>query len=235
MIDTSGLVRALASLSPRQAKALGLMTSGIFGQHSSGSSSSAALTLSLASRLRARTERLGSTLYRQTWKSKTTPAGRLLPRHVVSVLRTKGSDSTGWPTPSTVNNGKGEDPGAKERRGMKPGLNPADAAALTSWPTPTHRDHRFANAKSFQDRTGTKKGEQLNNAVVHWQPDHPARLTASGDLLTGSGVGMSGGGQLNPALSRWLMGLPAAWDSCGATAMASYRPRRKRSSKATER
>ena len=38
------------------------------------------------------------------------------------------------------------------------------------WPTPAHRDYRCANARSYQQRTGSTKGEQLCNAVVHWRP-----------------------------------------------------------------
>jgi hypothetical protein len=44
--------------------------------------------------------------------------------------------------------------------------------------------------------------------------NQPARLTVSGELLTGCSAGTKNGGQLNPAMSRWLMGLPAAWDEC---------------------
>src|ERR1700757_662972 len=63
-----GPVPALASLSARQVKALGLWTSGISGPLSSTSSQSAALQSSLESKLRAKMQTSGSTLYMLTWK-----------------------------------------------------------------------------------------------------------------------------------------------------------------------
>ena len=78
MIVLYGRAAAPASLSARQAKAAGWMTSGTYGPHGSTSSASAALRSSLGSRLRARMGLRGSTLFRLTWKERVTPSGRTI-------------------------------------------------------------------------------------------------------------------------------------------------------------
>jgi hypothetical protein len=50
-----------------------------------------------------------------------------------------------------------------------------------------------------------------------------AVLLASGPTPTGSPAETARPGQLNPAHSRWLMGLPPAWDACAPTATRSSR------------
>ena len=218
--DESGPEVALASLSARQAAAQGLMTSGTCGPPSTTSSASASLQSSLESRLRARLSTLGSTLYALTWKPWVTPSGRSRSRLRASVRRTSETELTGWPTTRSSDDEKAVRTLEGARREMKRKGSPQDLcqAAMTAWVTPTTRDYKdvgnLANSRMRQDgklRTDTNP-----------------RL-AFGATPTGLPVGTASTGQLNPAHSRWLMGLPPVWDDCAVTAMPSSRKPPKRS------
>ena len=69
------------------------------GHISTGSSESAALTQSLANRLQQQLNSIGSMEYRQTWKQKTTPLGRVYWEHTASVPPISDRDFSGWATP----------------------------------------------------------------------------------------------------------------------------------------
>ena len=94
----SGPDRVLVSLSHRQAKEMGLTTSGTYGRRGSTSSASADLQRSLESRLRQRLDGRGSTLYRMTWKEWVTPSGRRLSRLVASALPISDKGCGSWPS-----------------------------------------------------------------------------------------------------------------------------------------
>lgn len=99
-IEKSGLVAVPANLSPRQAKELGLLTSGICGRHSIGSFESVSLRQSLENKLRVKLAQLGSMLFRLTWKTKAMPSGRLYSQLVASGHRISDKEHGSWPTTS---------------------------------------------------------------------------------------------------------------------------------------
>lgn len=157
----SGPCRAHANLSAQQASVLGLLILDTCGLTPPGSLLSANLQSSLESRLRARVQSLGSTLYKHTWKPWTMPSGVLRFRLRASVPRTSGTGFTGWVTPTTRDH--------KDTGTLKPRIEGLDTvfgnrtdqlgrqAALSGWPTAT------ANHK---DQPETARGlENLGGAV----------------------------------------------------------------------
>ena len=161
---------------------------------------------------------------------------------IIEAARRNGADLAAmtslasWPTPVATELGNTLENYLAMKKNMASGprqaiTHPSLAAQLAWWPTP--QANNADRGGSLQRVENPDRSSDLHDAVLmcsHELPSGPARLTASGELRTGSSAGMGSGGQLNPDHSRWLMGLPAAWGSCGVTAMASLPKRRRKSS-----
>ncbi len=170
---------ARASLTPRQAEKLGILTTGTYGPSGSISSRSAALRLSLANRFRAKTHSLGSTLYKLTWKERDTPLGHSMPALRASVRRTSakgaGSSLSGWITPQV------RDSKMTAHRDRAKGENLDGQVHLSGWPTPQSRDWKSARGKGQDPDKRKEQGHAVNlTAAVNWvrwtTEDGPGKL-----------------------------------------------------------
>lgn len=128
-----------------------------------------------------------------------------------------------WPTP-TANDFKGSGKTVIRKDGKDRTFDRLDYATeqgLAAWPTPRARDNHTEGQG--------KHSPSLPRMVEKVAPPGPIRITASGQMLTGSDAAMESSGQLNPAHSRWLMGFPPEWDDCAVTAMPSSRKQQQNS------
>ena len=235
----SGQEVARASLSAKQAGKMGLLTSGTFGQFSSVSSQSANLTSCLVNRLKEQSSTLGSTLYKMIWKVLVTPRGRSVPLLRASVPRTSGHDSigsgqnnaqratsvdavltvmaqdssvvltaalTGWVTPTTRD--WKDTPGMATSAGKVVRLDqlPRQAAQRAGWPTPTAQDAVRGVKPPRPHDTGVPLTQRVGQMDFGRMPTGYPSETPNSALL-------------NPALSRWLLGLPPMWDDAAPMEM----------------
>jgi hypothetical protein len=166
---------------------------------------------------------LGRVAWLAGWPSPTTPSGgQTPPEGTTATGRTPGgrkvqvtlkdvASLAGWPTPMA---------GTPAQNGNNPAGNTDSSrrtVELASWPSP-----KASNTTG--PGTRGEGGANLQTAA-QLTLDCPARLTASGEMQIGFTAETTSGGQLNPAHSRWLMGLPPEWDACAPTVTRSTRKR----------
>jgi len=138
----------------------------------------------------------------------------------------------GWSTPVATEIRNTVENYSAMKSAMKSGprsaiTHPSVQAKLAGWSTTTTRDHKDTAGMATE---GINPDGSVRSRLD--QLGRQAQLVVSGPAPIGSPAATKNGGQLNPAHSRWLMGLPPEWDACAPMATRSTSTSRRRSSAA---
>lgn len=206
--DLFGQEVPLVSLSQAQEIKKAKTTLDTSGLSSSISSESANLQQSLESRLRQQLDLGGSMIYKLTWRQKVTPQRRSYCHLAASAPRTRGNDSSSWPTPSVRDH---KDTGDLDKsRFRKSGKErndtvPRVAYGIAPWATPNN----------LREQVDPRSQE------IYASGKTPPPSTAETENTVPS--------QLNPRFSLWLMGYPIEWVYCAERVTQSSRKRQRKS------
>lgn len=152
----------------------------IYGRRSAASSTSAALQLSLESRLQARLGVNGSPEYALTWKRWAMRLGPPICALRASVRRTSDSASTGWPTPDT--NVGGDGPSQLERKSPR-------LQTVAGWASPTQRDYKgTTRTENYPEGFNTTLPDMALSAIARGMTSQATDGSNSGPNQTGGAL-----------------------------------------------
>jgi hypothetical protein len=163
-------------------------------------------------------------------RSAVNPRKETLTGHSGTTLLDAARLAAGWATPNARDEKVGSMKTYGERGGGTKGdsLSNQAASLCAAWATP-----RAEDSESWGMRHSRGVADTLSAQTSLTECPPPTAGELIGRTQIGSGAGTKSTGQLNPAHSRWLMGLPPAWDVSGVTAMQSLPRRQRRSSPRT--